>query len=236
MSYRFNFLIFNTFLFLSTINPVHAYTFDTFADFQQAIKNTVQQSMHLQPDEELEVNLLQVSPGMQLPTCSIPFTITLTQPGVSAPSNTVMVKCDDASQNILYVPVQLKLMVDVLAASRRIMPGETISAEDIIVQKGDKYLLYNEYMQDKEAAVGLIAMRSIPAGGILSKRSLNKPLYIKRNQTMSLSVKHGTIEISMLGIAKTDGHLNESVKVMNPNSQKIIDAIVTGPGKAEVVY
>jgi flagella basal body P-ring formation protein FlgA len=40
----------------------------------------------------------------------------------------------------------------------------------------------------------------------------------------------------MLGIAKSDGFLNDRINVLNPSSKKIIDAIVVSSTQAEINY
>lgn len=224
-------------VFCGSFSTLTAQSFDSFQAFQEFIKDTVYQSIPVEPGDELEVSLVHVSPNMNLPECPSPLNATLAQPGVSAPSNTVVVKCAESSNAApLYIPVQIKLMTDTLTAARRIMPGEVISAQDVLIQKNDKYQIYDDYFQDKNALYGLIASRLIPAGGVILKKSIGKTLYVKKNQAVTLVVRHGAIEIGMAGIAKMDGYLNDTIKVVNPSSQKVVDAQVIGPGKVSADY
>ena len=40
----------------------------------------------------------------------------------------------------------------------------------------------------------------------------------------------------MIGIAKSDGYVDGLIKVLNPTSKKIVDAVVTGKDRAEIIY
>lgn len=225
-------------LFFSFINNniAHAQTFTTFNEFKNYIDKLLKESIAVQPGEELKINLLQIDEKMKLPTCLSTIDTSIRQPGLSSPSNSITLKCNDANPWVLYIPVQVKLMTDMVMASRKIMPNEVLSDTDVMIQKNDKYQLIGQYFSDKNQVSGLVSSRLIPPGSVITKQHLKAALMIKKNQNITLILQHGAIEISMSGIAKTDGYMNDKIKIINPSSQKVVDATVVGPNKAIIEY
>lgn len=229
-------LIITLIAFFLLSNPLHTQSFSSFDKFRHHIKRFVIQELLPEPEEEIEISFLQLDEKMTPPSCPNPFEISMAQPGVSVPTNSVVVKCPINPPWTLYVPIQIKRLTDTVIAAHRIMPGDAISENDLLIQKRDKLQLYDGFFYDLRDVEGKVASRMIPAGTVLSKKNLKRSLLIKRNQNISLILKHGAIEISMLGVAKTDGYLNDTIKVINPSSKKIVDALVTGNNKAEISY
>ena len=54
--------------------------------------------------------------------------------------------------------------------------------------------------------IGLAARHSIYAGSVFNKTNTVSLPVIKKNQTITLAIKTGPVEIQMLGIAKSDGY------------------------------
>lgn len=215
-------------------NVLLAESFSSFQDFQRYINNIILASIPTEEGEKIETVVLQFNAQTNLPYCKSDFDVSLAHPGLSSPTNTVLLSCKEENQSVLYVPVQIKLMTDMLSASRRIMPGEVITEKDVVIQKFDKYQVYDDYFQEISQVNGLVAGRLIPPGSILLKKSITKALFIKKNQHVTLILKEGPIEVSMSGIAQMDGYLNDTIKIVNPSSKKIVDGTIVGPGKVEI--
>ncbi|KGP63730.1 hypothetical protein EP47_05040 [Legionella norrlandica] len=222
------------FLVFFYCNLLFAESFSSFQDFQRYIDNIILASIPTEAGEKIEITILQLNEQNILPYCKSDFDVSLAHPGLSSPTNTVLLSCKGENPSILYVPVQIKLMTDMISAARRIMPGEVITEKDIVIKKFDKYQVYDEYFQDISKVNGLVAARLIPPGSIILKKSIAKSLFIKKNQPVTLIFKEGPIEVSMSGVAQMDGYLNDTIKIVNPSSKKIVDGTIIGPGKVEI--
>lgn len=221
--------------FFIQINSLNAQSFHSFNEFKTYIEHFAMQEIHPQPDDGIEVHLVHIDDQMKLPNCSSTIEASLAQEGLSA-SNSVILRCRANPEWVIYIPIQIKMWINALSTARRIMPAEIITENDFVIQKHDKFQLYEGFFQDKNEVIGQVATQLIPAGKVFSKRNLKPLPLIKRNQTMTLILKHGPIEISMQGIAKSDGFFHDVVKVINPSSRKIVDAIVVGNQTAEIIY
>ena len=213
-----------------TLSTLHGYELKTY------ITNYALNHMQHQDDETIDISITQLDQNITLSPCSEPIDISMPKNSIPEQSTAVTLSCNAQPQWNLYVPITVKIMANVLTANRFIRSGEIISAEDIVFTKQDKNHLSDGFFKDEEAVIGLAARHSIYSGSVLSKSNTMPVPVIKKNQTISLAIKTGAVEIQMLGIAKSDGYLNQPIKVLNPSSKKIIDAIVKSNDKAEINY
>lgn len=200
------------------------------------ITNYAINHMQHQDDETIDVNVTQLDQNISLPQCSESIDISLSNQSIPEQSTAVTLSCKAQPQWNIYVPINIKIMTQVLVANRFIRSGEIITAEDITFAQQDKTHLSGGFFKDNDAIIGLAARHSIYTGSVLSKTNTMSLPAIRKNQTISLAVKTGPVEIQMLGIAKSDGYLNQPIKILNPSSKKIIDAIVKSSDKAEINY
>jgi len=214
----------------------HAATSESTQSSKQLIRNFVLQNTPHAADESIEINITQLDQNFKLPTCSTPIKPSFTKPNAPAQSTAIQLSCESIPSWNVYVPVNIKVLIDVLTTERTISSGDTITDSDITLGKHDKNRLSDGYFKDKSAILGLTAARSIQAGMPITKKYLRASKIIKKNESVNLIVKHGGIQISVLGIAKSDGYLHDTIHVINPSSKKIIDAVVTGPNRAEINY
>ncbi len=205
-------------------------------ELKSYITNYALNHMQHQDDETIEVNIMQIDQNITLPQCSEPVDIEMSNQSLPEQSTAVTLSCKAQPQWNVYVPINVKILTNVLIANRFIRSGEMISDEDISYAKQDKNRLSDGFFKDNQALIGLAARHSIYAGSVFSKTNTMSVPVIKKNQTISLAIRTGSVEIQMLGIAKSDGYLNEPIKVLNPSSKKIIDAIVKSNDKAEINY
>lgn len=82
--------------------------------------------------------------------------------------------------------------------------------------------------------VGLSPRALIQPNMPVSVHVLVAPKVIKRGDLVTLSLKAGRISLTAKGKAMEDARMGETVRVQNPDSQKILQARVTGPQEAVI--
>lgn len=217
------------------LTPILSYS-ESIENPKQYVTDFVSQNISHTENETIEVSITQLDENFKLPSCESDVKASFTKESAPAQSNAILLSCKTSPQWDMYIPISIRLFTDVLSTKRLISSGETITEADITWSKQDINRLNDGYFKDKSEVVGLRANHAMQAGTTISKKSLKQVAVVKRNQTINLMLKHGGIEIAMLGIAKSDGFMNDAIRVMNPTTKKIIDAVVTGPNKAEINY
>jgi flagella basal body P-ring formation protein FlgA len=189
-----------------------------------------------QDDQTIEVNVMQLDPNIKLRPCATAIDISLSSQGHSEQSSAITLNCKETQPWTLYIPLNIQRFINVLVANRLMKAGDVITADDITFEKQDINHLTDGFFKDEQAIVGLAVLHSLNSGTVFNRRNTKAIPVIKKNQTLSLAIKTDGVEILMQGIAKSDGYLNQPIKVLNPSSKKIIDAIVKDNNKAEINY
>ena len=143
-------------------------------------------------------------------------------------------------------------------SARRMRPGYIVTAKDLLKPK--KVLVVNKALpagtlltkQDFDATeravniprdaitsmeniANLAASKLLHPGDILRRRDLTKGKLIKRGEKVALLSQGFSFAISSEVVALEDGFLGEQVRLLNPESQRRVSAIVTGASKAKTL-
>lgn len=191
-------------------------------------------NIQTEPGESIEIQVNQSNSPLRVTACSkeieAAFPINSNMEKISA----VELACNDSQPWHILVPVEVQIFSKVIIAKKTIATKEPINEDDLDFALYDKNRLYSGYFTRKEDVIGTEAKRVIPAGTILTKKNVQLPLIVHRNQTINLIVQNNTVTVSMQGIAKSDGALNSVIKVFNPSSKRTMDAVVISSDKAKI--
>jgi flagellar basal body P-ring formation protein FlgA len=214
----------------------------SFADNRESIENIkhlvnnfVITNTQINDDESIEVKVSQAGSQFQIPTCSKDVVAEQPKSQSKEQITTVELTCNGTTKWHLYVPVDVQIYSKVVATKRAIPAKEIITEADLDFTLANKNRLYTGYFTKKEDVIGNVALHTMTAGIIITKKNVHLPILIHKNQTVTLTAVSRSVMVSMAGIAKSDGALNALIKVFNPSSKRTIDAIVIGPNKAQVV-
>lgn len=119
---------------------------------------------------------------------------------------------------------------DVLVFTRAMNTGEIVSPADIAFAPVQAHLATGSLVYDAQSAIGKSIKFPIREGGPVRASDLSSPVVIKRAETVQVTWSHSGVSLSMTGIAQKDGAVGDVIMVQNPQSKKLIEVLVTGPG------
>jgi flagella basal body P-ring formation protein FlgA len=122
----------------------------------------------------------------------------------------------------------------VAVLGRTIQRGETIQAEDVIWIE-TPINSPRDALADPEALIGKTARRVLLANTPLRSLDIMDTPSVRRNEPVTLIYEAQGLRLSVRGKALGDAAIGASVKVLNPKSNKVLEAIVDGPGTARVM-
>ncbi|ESQ80142.1 flagellar basal body P-ring formation chaperone FlgA [Asticcacaulis sp. YBE204] len=128
--------------------------------------------------------------------------------------------------------VQAGATKDVLVFTRTMSAGEIVSAADIAFKPVQAHMASGALMLDAQTAIGKSVRLPVREGGIVRTSDLASPVVIKRAELVKVTWSMNGISLSMTGQAQKDAAIGDVVMVQNPQSKKLIEAVVTGPGTA----
>lgn len=186
-----------------------------------------------QPEVGIEYTISALDNRLALADCDQPLTIEDKGQRNGQRIN-LRVSCQGANPWSIYVPVTLQIMRPVIVANRPIGRGERISAADLSTRRMDTGALAGAYFSNVNELVGQQARRVIAADDIVYDHSIEPPVVIKKGESVMVTAQTGSLSVKISGIAMTDGRKGEQITVKNRQSQRVLEAIVSGPGQVEV--
>ena len=117
---------------------------------------------------------------------------------------------------------------------RTIQRGEAIQAEDV-VWIDTPSTAPRDALADPEALIGKTAKRVLLANTPLRAMDVMDTPSVRRNEPVTLIYEAEGLKLSVRGKALADAAIGANVKVLNPKSNKVLEAIVDGPGTARVM-
>lgn len=117
--------------------------------------------------------------------------------------------------------------------ARALATGDVITSSDIVMNVVDGRLPADT-VNDLTALIGQAAKRPLIAGRPVRASDIRTPLAIKKGDTVTLLYSVGPVRLSARGRALADASIGEPVRVLNPQSNKTVDAFATGSGEARV--
>jgi len=201
----------------------------------EIVKNFLTQNIQVEPNDTLEVKVNEANVTINVPACAKDIIAGFPANANREQVSSVELSCNDTKPWHVIVPVDVQVYTKVLVTKRTIAAKEAIAEEDLDYSIASKNRLYNGFFTRKEDVLGNQTAYLITAGTILTKKNIQQPILVSRNQNITIFAKFNSIMVSMQGVAKTDGALNSVIKVYNPSSKRTLDAIVVGPNKAQIV-
>ena len=122
-------------------------------------------------------------------------------------------------------------VIRVPALSRPVRADEVIAAADLTWVEVAESDLPPGALSEPEQIVGHQARRRLSAGRVLIARDVGPPHLVRRGHPVELIYVRPGLRISALGVAQEDGALGDLVRVMNAESRRQLQGVVSGPGE-----
>ena len=125
--------------------------------------------------------------------------------------------------------------IEAAVVIRALGRGDVIKAGDIVIERRPKNEFSSEPPARAAEVVGQAARRVVRAGQPLRNADLMKPEIVLKNDTVMIYYEVPGIVITMRGKALESGAEGDLVSVLNVNSKRTIQGVVTGPGRVTVM-
>lgn len=221
-------------LCLCVAHSVYAQPLESIDTINALAKSFIEKNTPLDPGDRMEVHLGQAANNLQLTRCSEAIDVSVPANSSEQPS-TLTMRCTGPEAWQVYVPVSTVIFTKVVVTRQPIPSNEKIEQNMLTTAEMDKNQLFLGYYKEMKDVVGLVSTNGIASGSVINKRNATQPILIKRNQGVSIVAIKGSIMVRADGIAREDGALNNSIKVFNPSSKRVLDAIVINSSTVQVL-
>lgn len=125
-------------------------------------------------------------------------------------------------------------LVEVIVAARAVERGQEVKTGDLQIERRPRDVLAPDTVHDGSVLEGRVLRRTVTAGAIVRPADLIRPELVARGDLVIASYQAPGIILSMRLKANEAGTLGDSISVLNPQSKKVLQAVVTGPGRVLV--
>ena len=186
-------------------------------------------------DDRLEPAAGYLDPRLQLPRCNVALEPYL-RPGTKLAGRTIVgVRCPGATPWKVYLPVYVAVMENVLIARNSMPRGHLVRQEDVDVARRDTSSMLGGYLSRSGDIIGHRMKRAVARGVVITPSQLQAEVLIKRGQSVTLTVRNDSIDITMSGIALMDGTANQRIRVENTGSGLVVEGLVRSEEQVEVL-
>ena len=119
---------------------------------------------------------------------------------------------------------------EVVLLARNVARGEMLRDTDILVERMPRGEIAQDALTGPRLVVGQAARRALRAGMSLRPADLMKPDLVGRNDTVTIVFEVPGITLTARGKALTAGAEGDTVDVLNPQSKRVLQGTVRGPG------
>lgn len=173
---------------------------------------------------KVTIQVTEIDRRITLPACTA--LEAFLPPGTQLNGNSsVGVRCNSAQGWSLFVPVNVKVSLNMLTAKKTLQQGQTLRAEDIGSLPSES--LQAGTLTDPAQAIGKIMKYGVAAGQILRQDMLRAPYTVIRGQSVQLQVLGSGFRVSAEGQALNNAAEGETTSARAASGQ-IVSGVVRG--------
>lgn len=143
----------------------------------------------------------------------------------------VGVRCSGSNGWSIFVPVQIKISLDLLVNARQLPAGHTLQAEDLSSQTIE--ITQAGGITDPKQVIGKVLRYGITAGQILREDMLRPPYSVMQGQTVQLVVQGSRFSIRSAGVALNNASEGQLAKVRN-DAGGVVSGVARANGVVEI--
>ena len=181
-----------------------------------------------------QIELGKLDPRLRLTKCSETLETFFLNGTRAYSSTTIGVKCQSPKPWTIFVPAKVKIFENVLASTQALARGDKIDTGLFKYVSRDITQLPTGYYLKSEEILGKLVKRPLRAGAVFTPTLLESPRLISRGEIVTIIAEKGSFQVRATGEALMDGIENQTIKVRNKASKKVIEGIVSAPGLVKV--
>lgn len=134
----------------------------------------------------------------------------------------------------LRISGQLVETVEVVVPKRAIARGETLTLADVAVERRPRDGQGTEILSDARSAIDKVARRALIAGAPLRASDIQREEIVAKGDLVTIVYESPGLIITLRGRANEAGAMGDVISITNPQSKRVLQGKVSGPGKVSV--
>jgi len=139
-----------------------------------------------------------------------------------------------STRGTLHLMGRARATVAVVTIAHAMERGAVLKSADVVIERRPRAELGRDVLTDLDRAIGLAARNSLQAGQVVRAADLAKPEVVQRNDIVTLTYAMPGILLTIRGKALDSGAEGDTISLVNEQSKRTLQAVVTGPGRAMI--
>lgn len=118
--------------------------------------------------------------------------------------------------------------------ARPIARGDVLRDSDIVIERRPRSQVSSDAVRDPQSAIGLAARQPMKPGQIIRRGDLAKPELVHRNEPVIMVFEQPGLVLTLRGKALASGAEGDTVDVLNLQSKKTLQGVVSGSGRVTI--
>ncbi|WP_319775681.1 flagellar basal body P-ring formation chaperone FlgA [Breoghania sp.] len=205
-------------------------------DLRALVRDALMERMGLEDPDALEISYSDNVPNLSAdPAALVPVSITrLTRSSRSGRFDAVFAVELGERTASFAVSGFARETAEVVTLARRLARGATVSARDLQTIRVPKATLRNDTITDPAMIIGMALRRPQSPGRLLAPRDFEEPIVVARRSKVIITYRLAGLTLTVQGEAMVDGVKGDVIDVLNTQSNRTVQALVTGPGRVSV--
>jgi flagellar basal body P-ring formation protein FlgA len=124
--------------------------------------------------------------------------------------------------------------MDVAVLANPVARGAVLKESDVLIERRPRAGVARGTITDRAQAVGLAARDALEPGRPLRAAQLMKPEMVQRHEQVTLIYEVPGIILTVRGKAAEGGAEGDTISVLNEQSKRTVQGVITGPGRVVV--
>jgi flagella basal body P-ring formation protein FlgA len=129
---------------------------------------------------------------------------------------------------------QLVETMEVIVPLRTIARGELVTERDIAIERRPRDNQAGDFLNEASAAIGKMARRQLGSGVPMRAADVQRQEVVARGELVTMIYEGPGITLTLRGRANEAGAPGDSISITNPTSKRVVQGVVTGPGRVTV--
>lgn len=178
---------------------------------RQTVAQFVQQQTAALPGKA-SYSIEEIDPRLALPHCDHLETF-LPSGSQLIGKTSIGLRCSRPATWSIFVPVQIKISMDLLISTRQLPAGHVLQDEDVSSQLMEVTQVGG--LSDGKIAIGKVLRYSISAGQVLREDMLRPPFSVQQGQTVQLIIQGEGFKIRSSGVALNNASEGQIARARN---------------------
>ncbi len=187
------------------------------------------------PIHAVSVQAQAIDPRLRLATCSEGLDYSMNASTQLPGRALVKVACKSAAATwSIYVSAAVSWEQDIVVAAQGLRRGQDITAGDVRLERRRLQRPGVKHVHALDRVIGKVAGRRLAANKAVDWRFLEQADLVRKGEAVQILARNESIAVKINGKALTSGAKGEQIRVQNPLSNRVVDAVVTARGRAEI--